>query len=230
MLRQTKAVLFDLDGTLVDSMWMWADIDVEYLGRYGYQVPEGLQKDIEGMGFTETAEYFKKRFSLPCTIAEIKEDWLRMSYDKYARQVPLKPGAGNFLRRLRREGIRVGIASSNSRELIRACLAHNGVDDCFDSITISCDVGRGKPAPDVYLCAAAALQTDPRECLVFEDVPMGIRAGKSAGMRVCAVADAHALDQTEEIRRLADYYITSYDEIYSHTYEVLTPDPLPSAK
>ncbi len=221
MLEGTKAVLFDLDGTLVDSMWVWTDIDIEFLGRYHYELPDDLQDAIEGMGFTETAVYFKKRFSLPLSIDEIKDEWNKLAMYRYANEVGLKPGAADFLRLLRRRGIKTAIASSNSRELIRACLSHNRIEDFFDTVTISCDVPQGKPSPDVYLLAARQLGVSPKDCLVFEDVPMGIRAGKNAGMRVCAVEDAFASKNREEIRKLADYYIRSYDEIATRSFEVL---------
>ncbi len=220
-MHETEAVLFDLDGTLVDSMWVWTDIDIVFLGRYHYELPDDLQGKIEGMGFTETAEYFKKRFSLPLSIDEIKDEWNSLAMFRYANEVRLKPGAADFLHLLRKKGIKTAIASSNSRELIQACLVNNQVEDCFDNITISCDVPRGKPSPDVYLLAARQLEVSPENCLVFEDVPMGIRAGKNAGMRVCAVEDAYASDRREEIRRLADYYIRSFDEIAGQSFEVL---------
>jgi 16S rRNA pseudouridine516 synthase len=213
MLKDKKAVIFDLDGTLMDSMWVWSEIDIEYLGRYGIAVPPDLQKAVEGMSFTETAVYFKERFALPDSIEVIRNEWNRMAYDKYAHEVKAKAGAQAFLRRLRRRGVRAGIASSNSRELIDACLRSNQMDECFDCIVTSCEVSKGKPAPDVYLCAAERLGAVPQDCLVFEDVPMGILAGQNAGMQVCAVEDLHALDQQQEIRRLADYYIRSYEEL-----------------
>lgn len=221
MLDQKKAVIFDLDGTLMDSMWLWGDIDIEYLGRYGYTPPEGLEKEIEGMSFTETAVYFKKRFSLPDSVDEIKREWNRMAYEKYAHQVNMKPGASRFLQMLKVQGIKTAIASSNSRELIMACLAGNHAEGYFDFIITSCDVAKGKPAPDIYLCVAEKFGISPEECLVFEDVPMGILAGKNAGMQVCAMEDAFSLDQREQIRSLADYYIKTYDQVINHTYEVL---------
>ena len=213
MLKDVEAVIFDLDGTLMDSMTLWLEIDIEYLGRYGYTVPEDLQKSIEGMGFTETAYYFKDRFSIPESIDEIKQEWNRMAFHKYAHEVMMKPGAREFLNRLRSAGIHTAIASSNSRELIMACLENNGISHLFDYVVTSCDVAKGKPAPDIYLHAAKLLGTAPEHCFVFEDVPMGSLAGKNAGMRVCAVEDSFSIDQMEEKRRLADYYIDSYDEI-----------------
>lgn len=221
MLNGKRAVLFDLDGTLMDSMWAWEDIDIEYLARFGHVPTKDMQRAIEGMSFTETAQYFKERYDIPDSVEEIKAEWNRLAYDVYAKRVKLKPGAYDFLQELRRRRIVTGIASSNSRELIRACLASNRVGDCFDCITISCEVPKGKPAPDIYLSAAATLGVPPEECLVFEDVPMGILAAKNAGMSVCAVEDDFSADQREKIRDLADYYIRSYDEVLSGNYETL---------
>ena len=96
MWKNKKAIIFDLDGTLVDSMWMWYDIDVEYLGRFGIEVPDRLQADIEGMSFSETAVYFKERFNIPDSLEKIKSDWNQMAWDKYTNEVPMKEGAAEF--------------------------------------------------------------------------------------------------------------------------------------
>ncbi|MCD7766974.1 MAG: HAD family phosphatase [Lachnospiraceae bacterium] len=221
MLKNTKAVIFDLDGTLMDSMSLWSDIDIEYLSRYGQTIPADLSVAIEGMSFTETAQYFKERFSLPCEVEEIKQEWNRMAYQKYAYEVELKPGAARFLRYLKEQGVPTAIASSNSQELIRASLAHHHVEDCFDRIATSCEVAKGKPAPDIYLYAADLLGVEPTNCLVFEDIPMGVQAGKNAGMRVCAMEDDFSTSRRKLTRELADYYIRSYDEVLNGSYEVL---------
>ncbi len=222
MLKEIEAVIFDLDGTLMDSMWLWGDIDIEFLGRFGYPVPDDLPGKIEGMSFTETAQYFKDRFALPCSVDEIRQEWNRMAFQKYSAEVPLKPGAADFLHWLRKQHIRTAIASCSSHELIQACLAGNQAEDLFDLIVTSCEAGKGKPAPDVYLFTAGRLGISPEHCLVFEDVPSGILAGKNAGMRVCAVEDAYSVSRREDIRALADYYIRSYGEIPAGSYEVLS--------
>lgn len=220
MLKDKKAVLFDLDGTLVDSMWVWSQIDIDYLGRHGLAVPEGLQQDVEGMGFTEVAIYFKERFHIEDSVEDIKKSWQDMAMEQYRNQVPLKPGSENFLKYLKSHGFKTAVASSNSLPLIEAALIGHGVREYFDAIITSCDVKKGKPAPDVYLEAARQLCTEPSACLVFEDIVPGIMAGKAAGMEVCAVHDKYSVFQEKEKRTCADYYIESYAQVLDSTYEV----------
>lgn len=210
MLQNIKAVIFDLDGSLVDSMWMWRAIDIEYLGRFGIPLPEDLQSRIEGMSFSETAVYFKEHFPIPDSIDQIKEDWNRMAWDKYANEVPLKPGIPEFLERCREEGIKLGIATSNSRQLVENIAKVHNLRNYFSCIMTGCDVAHGKPSPDIYLAAAEGLDCPPSKCLVFEDIIPGIQAGKAAGMRVCAVEDAYSVNDRERKKALADYYISDY--------------------
>lgn len=221
ILENIKAVIFDLDGTLVDSMWMWKDIDIEYLGKYQLALPESLQQDIEGMSFTETAAYFKENFAIPRTLYEIQQDWIDMAYEKYRHQVSLKPGARHFLEDMFSKNIRMGIATSNGRGLVDAVLEARGLGRYFHSVCTACEVAKGKPSPDIYLKVAEDLDVRPENCLVFEDIPMGILAGKNAGMAVCAVEDEFSAHQREKKRAWADYYIETYDDIYMNTYEVL---------
>ncbi len=208
-----KAVIFDLDGTLVDSMWMWTDIDREYLGSRGIAFPGSLQKEIEGMSFSETAAYFRETFHLEEDVETIKEDWIAMAHEKYAHQVPLKPYAREFLSFLKEKGILLGIATSNSRLLVETALQSLQVRDYFQVVTTACEVERGKPAPDIYLKVAGQLAVSPQECLVFEDVPAGILAGKRAGMSVIAIDDAFSAHMEEEKRQLAEEYIMDYREM-----------------
>ena len=208
-----EAVIFDLDGTLIDSMWMWKQIDIDYLARYGHPLPEDLQDCIEGMSFSETAVYFKERFRLPDSLEVIKADWNQMAYDIYVNEVPLKPGVLRFLLYLKKKGIRTGIATSNSKELVLAVLKSLGIMECFDEIHTSCEVAKGKPAPDIYLLVAETLGVKPERCLVFEDIMQGILAGKAAGMKVCAVKDEFSIKQEAEKANTADWFINDFDAL-----------------
>lgn len=215
MLEGIEAVIFDLDGSLVDSMWMWKDIDIEYLGRFGIPLPEDLQAVIEGMSFTETACYFKEHFQIPDPIEKIKEEWNRMAWDKYSNDVPLKDGVREFLEGCRDRNILLGIATSNSRELVDNIISVHRLGNYFSCILTGCDVTKGKPAPDIYLEVAKRLGTAPERCLVFEDIIPGIQAGKSAGMKVCAVEDEYSVHDREAKASLADYYIQDYHGLWN---------------
>ncbi len=214
MLQDIDAVIFDMDGSLVDSMWIWKSIDAEYLGRYGIPLPETLQSEIEGMSFSETAAYFKEHFLIPDSLEEIQADWNRMAWDKYMYEVPLKQGIPEFLKGCKENGIKLGIATSNSRELVEALAGVHNLREYFTSIVTGCDVDRGKPFPDIYLKVAKQLEVSPDRCLVFEDIVPGILAGRNAGMHVCAVEDAYSIDSRDKKRQLADYYIEDYREFY----------------
>ena len=222
LLNNTEAIIFDFDGTLVDSMWVWVNIDEEYLEKYDLTEPENFHEDMEGMSYTEVAQYFADVFpTLNCTTDEIMDEWMQMAHEKYITEVPLKDGAKEFLDAIKTLGIKIGIASSNSKELVTDALKALGIYEMFDSVRSACEVNAGKPSPDVYLLVAEDLGVSPDQCLVFEDVPMGILAGKNAGMRVCAVDDVYARKQEEKIKNLADYYIKDYCDITNETYEVL---------
>lgn len=208
-----EAVLFDLDGTLIDSMWMWGDIDREYLGQFGFELPADLQEQIQGMSFSETAVYFKEHFLIPSSVEDIKAEWNRMAWDKYSSEVPLKEGVIELLRELKERGILMGIATSNSKELVELVISKLEVKEYFESIRTSCEVAKGKPSPDIYLLVAKDLGTKPVNCLVFEDIIQGIQAGKSAGMKVCSVYDRNSAEDTDKKKELSDYYIHSYSEL-----------------
>ncbi len=214
MLRDIDAVIFDMDGSLVDSMWMWRAIDIEYLGRYGIALPEDLQSKIEGMSFGETACYFKEHFPIPESLEEIMEEWNRMAWDKYMYEVPLKEGIPEFLAGCRSSHIKLGIATSNSRVLVENVARVHNLRDYFSCIMTGTDVERGKPNPDIYLAVAKGLGVAPERCLVFEDIVAGILAGKNARMRVCAVEDEYSSASRDLKKELADYYIEDYRGIF----------------
>lgn len=210
MLQNIKAVFFDLDGTFVDSMHIWKDIDIEFLGRFDFTLPPNLQAEIEGMAFKDTAVYFKNKFNLPLSLEEIMDTWNQMAFHKYAYEIGFKTGAFEFLKKLKAEGIRTAICTSNSKELVMAVGKSLGFTPYFDEIITSCEVGAGKPAPDIYLEASRRVGVEPQHCLVFEDVIAGITAGKRAGMKVCAMEDTYSAHQRDDKMALADYYLENY--------------------
>lgn len=216
MIREKyDAVIFDLDGTLIDSMWVWSKIDEAFLDELNIPLPDDMDKVLEGCSFTETATYFKKRFELEMSVEEIKERWNKMAWAFYTSEVDLKEGAKTFLEWLKARNIKIGIATSNSKELVQAVLKALNIEEYFMQVRTSCEVGRGKPYPDIYLKVAEDLGVEPNRCLVFEDIPNGIRAGKNAGMTAWGVSDRQTEETKLELIKEADRFVKDYNEVIS---------------
>ncbi len=214
MFQGIDAIIFDMDGTLIDSMWVWEAVDLDFFEKYQLPEPEKFGETLEGKSYTESAQALLEAFpDLPMTVEEVKDEWTQMAVEKYMTEVPLKKGARKFLENQKRKGLKLGIATSNTAEIVDITLNTLGLTEYFDSVHTACEVKHGKPAPDVYLMVAGELGADPERCLVFEDVPNGILAGKNAGMRTCAVEDFYSSSQKKKKQELADYYIQDYDEL-----------------
>jgi len=213
MIELPRVILFDFDGTLVDSMNMWTDIDIEYLARFGQPYSDDLHSAIEGMSTKEMCNYFHSRYDIPQTDEEMIRTWTEMSRHKYLYEIPLKDGVKELLPYLKREGIRMGIATSTELDILIPCLKSHGIDGYFETLTTTTEAGAGKPSPAVYLLAAERMGADPSECMAIEDLPAGIIAAKEAGMTVLAVDDSFSAGRREEKTRLADRFIMSLSEL-----------------
>lgn len=213
MLTNVKAVLFDMDGTLIDSMWVWHEIDKEYMEKFGLEVSSDFQTKISGMSFLETAKCFKETFDLPDSIEKMMDDWNAMALEKYRREVPLKPGAFDFLKYLKETGRKTAICTSNSKYLTEIVLHALDVEDLFDVVLTADERLKGKPSPEIYLRACERLNTEPEHCLVFEDIYMGVLAGKRANMRVCAIRDPFSEKEWPDMEENADYMIHDFTEL-----------------
>lgn len=213
MLTNVDAVIFDMDGTLIDSMWMWEDIDIEFLGKHGIQMPSTLQKDIEGQSITQTAIYFIETFNLKYTVDELKDIWNNMAIEAYKHKVPAKPGVIEFLKELKSRNIKIGVATSNSTELMNVALEGCGLKEYVEVAFSGCMIPNGKPAPDIYLITAEHLGVEPSRCLCFEDVGKGLEAGRAAGMKCAAIYDESCLNTKEEMLALSDYYFNDFYEV-----------------
>lgn len=213
MLENIKGAIFDLDGTLVDSLWVWEKIDRDFFKNHNIKMPKNFKNEIEHLGFEEVAVYFKKRFSLNISIEEILKEWSDGAYYEYSTNVRLKPGVKEFLSLLKASGIKIALATSNSHLLLEAVLKNNDIIQYFDCITTTGEVARGKDCPDVYLLAAEKLNLSPKNCVVFEDILPAVLGAKSAGMKVIGVHDIYSEDQRQDIINHADKFIYDYNEL-----------------
>ena len=213
MFDNIDTLIFDMDGTLIDSMNIWHEIDKEFFENHGREFPSDLVKKLDGLSFDDTAYLFINYYKFDYTKEEIQAIWHKMSYDHYKNTIPYKPGAEEFIKKAKEKGFKMGIATSNSRDLVEAIDSRLHISDYISVIITNDEVSNGKPAPDIYLKVAEVLNSKPENCLVFEDVPGGIRAGKAAGMKVVAVQDDLTAYLDDEKRALSDYYIKDYNEI-----------------
>ena len=205
-----KACIFDLDGTLLDSMGVWLSIDVEFLKKRGIAVPKDYCDKILSMGFAEVAAYTKERFALPDTVAELLQEWGDMAAHAYGHTVPMKPHAREYLLGLRDCGFKLAVATSAIPRLYELALERHGIRDWFHAVCSSGEVGCGKSRPDIFRLAAQKLGVSPSDCLVFEDILDAVKSAKSIGMTVCAIYDQTSEKDWNEIKATADYAVQSF--------------------
>ncbi|WP_341465048.1 HAD family phosphatase [Clostridium acetireducens] len=213
LLSNINAAIFDLDGTLIDSLWIWNEIDKQYLKNHNINMPKNLMKNIENLSFDESAQYFKKNFNIKDDICTIKNDWNTMALNYYSNKIKLKPGAKEFLILLKSKGIKLGLSTSNFSNLSNAVLKSNNIYNLFDAITTADEISKNKNSPDIYLLTAKKLKENPKNCIVFEDILSGIISAKSAGMKVVAVHDIFSESHKNSIMKVADKYILEFNDI-----------------
>ncbi len=209
-----RYAIFDMDGTLVDSMGYWDRLCEEYLHSKGVaQVPRTILEQIVPMTMGESAELFRRTFNIPGTVESIEADMNAMMDEHYRADVPLKPGVEGYLRALHDRGVVMCVASATPEHLMRICLARLGVLDLFQFV-LSCDsVGSGKDRPDVYNEAARRMGAARREDVaVYEDAVYAARTAKAAGYYLVGVYDPSSGDGWEEIKDLADESLGRWDE------------------
>lgn len=216
--RKIKGAIFDLDGTLLDSMWVWDKVDADFLGNRGFEVPPDYQKAIAAMGFTETAEYTIERFRLAEKTEDIIQEWNEMAQREYHESVFIKPCVRELLERLKQDGIRLGVATASYASLFEECLRRNGIYGYFQAFTETSEVARGKGFPDIYIKAAEKLGCAPEECVVFEDIHQGILAAKEGGFYTVGVYEDKSAYSWADIERDADLAIRGFDELLLDGY------------
>lgn len=212
-LDEAKGVIFDLDGTLLDSMHVWEDIDRRFLGKRGIECPADYAEALKTMEFRTAALYTAERFGLMEDPEDIMKEWKEMSRHIYAEEIRLKPGAGEYVEALAERGVRIGAATSAMPDLFEPALRRNGIYGLFTSFALTSEVSRGKDYPDVYLLAAKRLGLRAGECAVFEDTLAGIRGAFAGGFYTVGVYDRSSEADRQKIEDLADMYICGFGEI-----------------
>ena len=206
--EQIEAVVFDMDGVLVDTEHLWDEVREALTEEWGGRHTPEAQEAMMGMSSPEWSRYLHEVVGLHEPPEVINAEVVRRMLERYEMDLPVVPGAVEAVRRLAGEGYRLAVASSSNRELIDAVLRRLELTSVFDVTVSSEEVARGKPAPDVYLETARRLSVEPARCAAIEDSGSGIRAAHAAGMRVIAYPNRH-YPPAADVLALADVVIES---------------------
>lgn len=212
MLSGIKACIFDMDGTLVDSLGMWSDIDRRFFERYGMETPADYEKKINHMSFLEMAQFTKEEYQIPDSVETIMELWTEWSKEEYESEIQAKSGAQELLQFLKEQGIPLSLATTNRKELYEPCLRRNHLYSYFDHIMNVNEINSAKSEPKIYQLLAAKMNVKSEETLVFEDILIAVNTAHQAGFKVAAVYDKRNERDQQKIKTLSDFYFKSFLE------------------
>lgn len=211
-----QGAIFDVDGTLLDSMSVWEDIGERYLISLGIMAKDGLGDALHTMSLEQGAVYLKEEYRLEKTVPQIVKEVLKIVSDFYRFEAPLKPGVKETLEWMSKQQIRMVVATSGNKELVEVALDRNGILKYFEWIYTCTEVGAGKDEPEIYLKAAETLQAEPENIVAFEDAFHAAETAKKAGFRVIGVYDVSNEENISRMREVCDCYYDRMDEVIKY--------------
>ena len=209
-----QSAIFDMDGTLLDSMHMWRGMYAQVVRDMGKEPQPDFVEQVKPLTLRQAAAYCKEAHDLPLTVDEVIQRFENRINTFYRTEVQAKPGLKEFLSLLKMEGVWMYVATATDRPLAEAALRHAGIYDYFRGIITVAEAGAGKESPEIFERAMRRLRSNKKDTVVFEDALHAIQTAKNAGFRVAAVYDPSAEEDQEEIRAIADYYIRSFREMF----------------
>lgn len=213
-MQDIRYAVFDADGTLLDSMGIWYSLGDKYLREKGIEPPPGLWDILKTMTLHESAVYFKQYYERPESVETIMEEIMDIVRDFYYYEVPEKPGAAEYIRRLYRQGTHIAVATASERDQIEHALKRLGIWDCLDALYTCTELERSKNGPEFWRIVAERLGTAPEQMYVYEDALHAARTAVEAGCAVTGVYDAYSAQDEQELKRLCGRYIRDYCELW----------------
>lgn len=201
-----KGAIFDMDGTLIDSMHLWINIGTRYLNKRGIEVSPEQTKDMSQMLLEAMSVYMQENFGLTESSQEIIDDINAMVENGYYEEVQLKDTVVETLEAFKEAGVKMCVATATDRHLVEACLGRLGILDYFSAVFTCGEEHTTKRIPDIYLKAGAHLGTDPENTFIFEDTLVSIYGAKQSGYKVVGVADKWSAKHEEDVRKNVDFF------------------------
>jgi HAD superfamily hydrolase (TIGR01509 family) len=212
--------IFDMDGVLLDSNYIWRDLGSRYLRSQGKEPEADLERFLQPMTMEDTAAYFRTHYQVARTEAEIVRDMTDSIREEYLFHAPAKPGVDKMLSLLKMSGVTMYVATATDRPLAEAALKRTDLMRYFKGIMTCAEAGASKTSPKIYEKCLTRLRCDKQHCVVFEDSLHAIRTAKEAGFRVAAIYDDNSVKVQDEIQSLADYWFWSYDDWFRQGGEI----------
>lgn len=211
--KEIKAVIFDMDGTLIDSTGIWHEIDEAFFAKRNMILPHNYAQNIVHLGLKQAAAYTKNTYHLAEDVESILTEWRQMSMEMYHYNVKLKPNALSLLDYLKENNIKMAIATANDELLYLPCIKRLGIEQYFDFIADVNYVKEGKQSAKIYLYLAEKLNIKPENIMVLEDMPTCIKTAHDSGFMTVAVADGASSNFEEEKRSNSDLFINNFGEL-----------------
>lgn len=208
-----KYAIFDLDGTLLDSMWVWDDIDRLFLENHGIIADDDISEKVKTLSLRQSAELLKSTFNMTASVEEIINEIAAMGEDKYKNDVELKPFVMQTLEKFKNQNVRMCIATASVRKNVDMVLNRLNILDYFDFVITSEDVTTGKSDPEIYHLCAKNFGAAPSDIIVFEDAFHAAQTAKSAGFNVVGVYDKSSQYDAAKLKDICDFYINSFEEL-----------------
>ena len=211
--HEINAVIFDMDGTLIDSTGLWHEIDMLFFAKRGMELPKDYAQKIVHLGLRKAAELTRELYGVKETPDEIIHEWRQMALDMYHNDVELKPGAIALLETLKSNGLKLAIATANDAELYMPCIMRLGIGDYFDFIADVNSSKEGKNSAKIYLDLTEKMNSKPENTLVLEDMPTCIKTVYDAGFVTVAVADKASEKFDEDKKTNSHLFINNFQEL-----------------
>ena len=211
--HEFKAVIFDMDGTLIDSTDIWHAVDKNFFAKRGMELPSDYAQHIVHLGLTQAAVYTKETYHLKESVEDIMQEWHDMSIDMYRYTVGLKDGVAELLDLLKKNGIKMAIATANDEPLYKPCIERLGIGSYFDAIADVNTAKEGKQSAKIYLDLAEKLGSEPQNTLVLEDMPTCVKTAFNAGFLTVAVYDKASKEYDDEKKDNSLLFIHDFYEL-----------------